>query len=104
MTKVQERYDEATETMWVDRQGDTELVPREEMQTWIDALRDRKTADGKPLKAVHYIFAQREAAEYNQQALAFAKIATYVGTLDQCEPIGGDSPSFQVAEDFGMGQ
>lgn len=105
MTQTQ-RYDDQTQTLWLHRAYDDPdtLVPDEEASRWSKAVRDGKGPDGKPLRAVNYVFAHDDTAEYNHHALAFARLGTYTGTLDAPKAWGDDddAPSFETKEDFGI--
>lgn len=100
-----QRYDERTQTMWLYRDyadPDT-LVPDEEARQWSKALREGKGPQGRALRAVHYVFAHEDTAEYNHHALAFARLGTYTGTLEDPKAWGDDdAPSFETKEDFGI--
>lgn len=98
-----ERYDDATGTLWITSNlGEDDLIPNDEIQRWIDALKAQHTPDGRPLRHVNYVFTDAGAAEYNHYPLKFAKIGTYVGSLDDSEPYAEDGVSFDTKEDFGM--
>lgn len=98
-----QRYDKKSKTMWLYRKysADT-LVPESEVNQWSKALRDGKAPTGEALSAVNYIFNSQDNAEYNHHMLAFAKLGTYVGTLDANRPVDGDAPSFATKDDFGI--
>jgi hypothetical protein len=104
MAKSKDDYDAKTKTAWLFREYDDPdtLVPSEESSSWSAQLRAGKTSTGKPLSAVNYVFSSHDTAEYNRDALAFARIGTHVGTLKKHEPFGGEAPSFDTKDDFGM--
>jgi len=104
MGKEKQRYDASTKTMWLWRKyGDKDtLVPNDELMSWSEQAREGRTSDGKALSAVNYVFADGQTAAYNSDALSFAKVGTYVGSLDDPKEFDGDDPSFGVREDFGM--
>ena len=101
---MNERYDDVAETLWVTCDlGEDDLIPNEEIQKWIDALKERYLPDGRPLRHVNYVFSDRGCAEYNHYPLKFAKIGTFLGTLQEPEPFDEmGSASFEAADDFGM--
>lgn len=103
---VEQRYDASTETMWVSYDFDSSdtLVPNDELRQWIKSLKEGETPDGQPLEAVNYVFSDEESAEYNHQALAYANVGTYVGSLDDHEAFEPEegTPSFDTKEDFGI--
>ncbi len=106
MTDSTTEYDEDESTMWVyyDFDDPQTLVPNDELRTWIAALEEGETDDGRPLEDVNYIFDDEGSAEYNHQALSFANIGTYVGSLDDPELFESDegAPDFETREDFGI--
>ena len=77
------------------------LVPKDELQKWTKVLKAGKDDQGRDVEAVRYVFSDRETAEYNHQALAFAGLQTFVKT-DGGEESVGDDPGFSVREDFGI--
>ncbi len=100
-----QRYDRTTKTQWLFRRYDDPdtLVPEDEVRQWSKALRDGQGADGQSLSKVNYIFADEDTAEYNHHALAFARLGTYVGSLDRHRRYGEDeTPSFDTKDDFGI--
>lgn len=100
---MNERYDEKSGTLWVACDlGPDDLVANEEIQGWIDALKAGRTKDGRDLKRVHYVFSDREAAEYNHHALKFARVGTYTGSLQNPEPLDEDEVDFATKDDFGI--
>lgn len=78
------------------------LVPDDEVSDWSRALRNGKAPSGESIKAVHYVFKDEGTAEYNHHALAFARLGTYHGSLDNPKPYDGATPSFDTKEDFGI--
>lgn len=100
------RYDKKHKAMWVYRKFDKPktLVPNAELKGWVDKRNDGQTDDGQPLKAVNYVFADSQTAEYNHQPMAFSKIGVYVGDLDDHDKYQseGGEPSFDTREDFGI--
>lgn len=77
------------------------LVPSDELSRWTAILGAGEDEQGRPVKAVRYIFEQEEAARYNQQPLSFAGFQTYLLKDNQEAPLG-DDPKFSVREDFGI--
>ncbi len=104
MASSNDSYDASNKTMWLFREYDDPdtLVPSDESSSWSAQLRAGKTTSGKPLSAVSYVFSARGTAEYNRDALAFARIGTHVGTLEEHAPLDGSAPSFDAKDDFGM--
>lgn len=99
-----QRYDEETETLWIQSlaTGD-DLVPNDEIRDWTEALERGRTPDGESIRHVNYVFQDRRAAEYNHQALRFARLGTYVGDLDDNEPYSdAEGVEFTTQEDFGI--
>ena len=100
---MNERYDEQTGTLWIaSALGPDDLVPNDEIQGWIDALKAGRTPDGRELHHLNYVFANEEAADYNYHALKFARIGACVGTLDDPRPVGDDAVDFDTKDDFGI--
>lgn len=100
---MNEQYDETSKTLWIACDlGPDDLVPEDEIQGWIDALKAGRTTDGRELARVNYVFSDRESAEYNHHALKFARVGTYVGNLDEKEPLDEDEVSFATEDDFGI--
>ncbi|MFU8804611.1 MAG: hypothetical protein ACNA8W_12430 [Bradymonadaceae bacterium] len=106
MSKNEEEYDSASQTIRVFRAfgKPKTLVPNDEIQRWIGALKEGKTSGGESLKNVEYVFEDEATAEYNQQALAFAGLKTAVGNRKKRKPYESEdgSPSFGTREDFGI--
>jgi hypothetical protein len=106
MTDSTIRYDEDEATFWVhyDFDDPQTLVPNDELRDWIAALDAGETDDGDPVEAVNYVFADEGSAAYNHQALAYADIGTYVGSLDDHEIFESEegTPDFEAREDFGI--
>lgn len=99
-----ERYDAATKTLWVFRAYDDpfSLMDEQEVRTLSHAVRDGQW-EGKPLSRVGVVFGHEDTAEYNHHALAFARLGTYIGTLDA--PVAydtDDEATFEAREDFGI--
>lgn len=100
---MNERYDDQTGTLWLEcNLGPDDLVPNDEIQTWIDALKAGRTADGRELNHVNYVFSDEEAANYNYHALKFARVGAYVGSLGKPRPVGDDEVAFDTKDDFGI--
>lgn len=99
-----ERYDQATETLWIHSTiGEDDLIEEEIIQTWIDAIKNHHTPDGRPVRHVNFVFEDYGAAEYNHYPLKFAKLGTFVGSLEEPVPFAeGDHVSFDTEDDFGM--
>lgn len=99
-----ERYDQSNETLWIASAiGEDELIPNEEIQQWIDALKVHHLPDGRPVRHVNYVFTDHGAAEYNHYPLKFARLGTYVGSLDDPDPFDEeDGVSFDTKDDIGM--
>ncbi len=99
-----ERYDNATETLWIVSEiGEDDLIDNDEIQTWIDALKNHHAPDGRAIRHVNYVFTDHGAAEYNHYPLKFAKLGTFVGDLDDPQPFDeSDSVSFETKDDIGM--
>jgi hypothetical protein len=97
-----QRYDEKTQTIWIDRGDSEELIPRHELQSWVQAIKQGVTADGRALRFVNYVFSSEAAAEYNHQPLDFARVGTYVGGLESSVRFHGEGSSFDTVEDFGI--
>jgi hypothetical protein len=98
------RYDKKTETLWVKSlaTGD-DLVPNDEIREWVNALKRGRTPEGQPVRRINYVFQDPRAAEYNHQALRFAKLGTYVGDLVENEPYeSAEDVEFTTEEDFGI--
>lgn len=105
MGTTQTRYDADQKLMWVYRSfpKPKTLVPEDELQKWIDALKAGETPEGDELELVRYVFPEEETAEYNHQALTYARIGTFLGDLDNPVPFeAGDEPNFETREDFGI--
>lgn len=100
------RYDEDDQTMWVfyDFDEPKTLVPNDELRTWIKALKKGETPDGEPLKSVCYVLADEASASYNHQALAYANIDVFTGSIDDPTPFEpeGETPDFDTRSDFGI--
>ena len=98
------RYEETTQTMWIykDYHGGDDLVSKDEIKRWSGALKSGQTDSGQPLQRVNYVFPDTASAEYNASALAFARLGTFVGDLEAPTKFGGDTPSFDTKEDFGI--
>lgn len=99
-----ERYDEHNETLWIwCTLGEDDLIAEDEIQGWIDALKRQHAPDGRPIRHVNYVFLDHGAAEYNHYPLKFAKLGTYVGSLDDPLPFDeADGVSFDTKDDIGM--
>lgn len=105
MSKSKDKYDSKNEIMWLYRKYDDPdtLVPEDELKAWSRAARDGETPGGDPIKAVNYIFADEDTAEYNHAALAFAQLGTFVGSLRRPKSYEGDEEyDFDTREDFGI--
>lgn len=105
MATEEQRYDEKTKTMWIYKDlGPDELVPNEELRDWVEQKKIGETADGRPIDAVNYVFADPKCAEYNAQPLSFASMGVYTGNLDSPEKYDSaeGSPEFDTKEDFGI--
>lgn len=101
---MSQRYDEENETLWIKSLATADdLVPNDEIQEWITALKRGQAPDGRSIRHVNYVFEESGAAEYNHQALRFARLGTFVGNLDDNEPYDSDDGvSFEPREDFGI--
>ncbi len=100
---MNERYDETNKTLWVACDlGPDDLVPEDDIQGWIEALKEGRAPDGREIQRINYVFDDRESAEYNHHALKFARIGTWVGSLDENEPFDEDAVSFATEDDFGV--
>lgn len=106
MSKQEEEYDSTTQTIRVYRAfaAPRTLVPKEELKRWTQALKQGQTSDGDPLKDVEYVFEDEQTAQYNEQALTYAGITTFLGNRDKRKPFESEdgSPSFGTREDFGI--
>ncbi|RAL23628.1 hypothetical protein DL240_05565 [Lujinxingia litoralis] len=78
------------------------LVPKDEIKAWSNVVQTGKDEQGRPVKAVRFVFENEESALYNQQALSFARLETYVDDGAGERPAGNDEPQFSVREDFGI--
>ena len=97
------RYDAGTKTLWIHSEiGADALVDSAESSAWSRQLRSGATEDGRALERVAYVFADQGAAEYNRDALAFLQLGTFHGSLENPTPVGGQPPSFDTREDFGI--
>lgn len=77
------------------------LVPTEELNRWTKVVKAGQDDQGRPVKAVRYVFEDEGAAKYNQQPVAFAGLETFVSEGGEETPLG-DAPSFSTREDFGI--
>lgn len=97
-----QRYDSANQTLWVSCSLDADsLLPAAEISR-LHAMRAAgKTPEGQVLTAVNVVFSDAGCAEYNESALSFSQIGTFVGSLDAPTPFGAPT-DFGVKEDFGV--
>lgn len=106
MSSFIEHYDAATETLWVYRPLPTPTSPlgSGELKRQMAALKAGRTDQDQPLKHVHYVFETKEAAAHHSQALAFARIGTWIGDQTHAQPyVSPDgTPEFGVQDDFGI--
>ena len=79
------------------------LVPAAELQRWTQVVKAGQDDQGRPVRAVRYVFEDKAAATYNQQPVAFAGLETYLSEGGQETPLG-DDPSFSTREDFGINE
>lgn len=87
---------------WPDLTGQV-LLGRDKLQPYIDALIDRVGPDGKAVSAVNFVFAEHDAAAYNHDSLAFARIGVYTdGEPPQAFSSAHGDPGFSVREDGGI--
>lgn len=104
MSNPRREYDPQDQILWVHwpaLQGRAR-VTREQLQPFIDLLIDKNHPDG-PLRAIRFLFQDREAAAYNHDSLKFARIETFIEEAGRRIPLQpGSSPSFSVREDFGI--
>lgn len=97
-----QRYDAATKTLWIssDIDGDS-LYPNQDLRTILGYLQAKQLPDGRSVGAINVVFKNRDAAEYNESALSFSRIGTFVGTLDSPTQLA-EGTSFSTHEDFGV--
>lgn len=103
MSKEKVEYDKGARLVKVYRSFSSPktLVPSDELSRWAAVLRAGEDDQGRPVKAVRYIFEQEETARYNQQPLSFSGLETYLARYGQEAPLG-DDPKFSIREDFGI--
>lgn len=95
-------YDQNSKTVWVPCGLDADtLVPGSETRHWSDVLRTGALADGREVQHINYLFEDEGSAEYNQSALSFMKIGTWVGNTQSARPLAG-GPAFTIQKDFGL--
>lgn len=99
---MSQRYDSANRTLWVSCSLDADsLLPADEV-SHLNAIRSAgMTPDGHSVVAVNVVFSDAGCAEYNESALSFSQIGTFVGSLDAPQPLGA-ATDFGVKEDFGV--
>lgn len=105
MAKHAQRYDAKTKVMWLYREYDDPdtLVPSDELKSWSKAARDGSAPDGSPLVGVCYVFGHEDTAEYNHAPLQFARVGTFVGSIDDPKPFDSDEElDFATKSDFGI--
>lgn len=97
-----QRYDATTQTLWISSDLDEDsLLPSDELETLAGYLQAKKMPDGRPVGSINVVFTNRGAAEYNESALSFSRVGTFVGTLNNPSKFS-DSTEFGVKEDFGV--
>lgn len=103
MSKERIEYDSKAQRIKVYRSfaKSKTLVPKDELKRWTDVVSAGKDDQGRPVKAVRYVFNDEETARYNHQPVAFAGLETFVES-DGDEKSIGDDPNFSVREDFGI--
>ncbi len=103
MSSERIEYDKEEQLIKVYRSFDKAktLVPKSELKRWTDVVNAGEDDQGRPVKAVRYIFSNEETARYNQQPVAFAGLETFVQSNGDAAPVG-DDPEFSVREDFGI--
>jgi hypothetical protein len=99
------KHDPKTLKLWVrwpELVGRT-LLGKKELRPWLDALLDGRGPGGEVVKGVEFVFSDVDAAEYNHDSLAFARIGVWLEGEPPTRfvPAGG-GPRFEVREDGGI--
>lgn len=97
-------YDKDTQILWVhwtETKGQT-LLHRAELQPYIDAMIDGVSARGEKVKEVRAVFYEHDAAAYNRDNLAFARIGTWMAGDPPTKFAAHGTPEFDVREDGGI--
>ena len=101
---MSERYEPSSKTLWVASKADGDtLVSNDLIKTWTAALASGKLADGRAVSTINVVFQDPGGADYNSTALSFAKVGTFIGSVENPKKHAGEDPTFDTKDDFGIG-
>ena len=103
MTKERIEYDADKKIVKVYRtfSSPKTLVPTKELKRWTAVAKAGEDDQGRPVKAVRYVFDNEETAKYNHQPVSYAGLQAYLKEGGKESPLG-EGPDFSAREDFGI--